>query len=216
MSAISIARDLGRQGYRMCPGSDHFVGGTDRKRIDLWALQILRVEPETAITKYGFIVDTEVYDHTWSGGPCKLECTMGSDSVYRLTAKSGVGDWFFPYCSMSMGGEVGTCMVPFNQPDGTIVTTGGMNGCSLQVNKFKGAFFFYHDLNGNSLKDAPGEVVCRIDYVDYAGTSGTGMQLAKNNTHSNKTTSVFSQEDPASLSGEKGTGTKLLLCRPQR
>jgi hypothetical protein len=100
--------------------------------------------------------------------------------LYRLTATQGSGDWYFPY--FTDGDGVGDCKVPLVQVNGTIATTGGMNGCSLQVNKNGGDYDFYHDRNGNAMaatgKDYPGTQVCRVNWKGYAGPLNIGKNLA--------------------------------------
>lgn len=142
------------------------------------AQALLRADPDAAMAKYGFVVDSAVYTSGTIGGACLLGCESAGGNIYRLTAKQGQGDWLFPYINTSDGG-VGVCVVPAGQVDGTLVVTGGMNGCSLQVNKSGDDFYFYHDNNGRSMKGklTPGEVVCRVDYKDYAGPLEIGKKL---------------------------------------
>jgi hypothetical protein len=142
------------------------------------AQALLRADPGTAMAKYGFVVGNAVYTTTTIGGVCLLGCESAGGNIYKLTANQGQGDWLFPYINTA-GGGVGVCVVPAGQVDGTIVVTGGMNGCSLQVNKSGNDFYFYHDNNGNSMKGklTPGEVVCRVDYKDYAGPLDIGKKL---------------------------------------
>lgn len=142
------------------------------------AQALLRADPDAAMAKFGFVVGNTVYAGTTVGGACLLGCESAGGNIYKLTAKQGQGDWFFPYINTAEGG-VGVCVVPAGAADGTIVVTGGMNGCSLQVNKSGREFYFYHDNNGNSMKGklTPGEVVCRVDYKDYAGPLDIGKKL---------------------------------------
>ena len=142
------------------------------------ALALLRTDPDAALAKYGFAVDSSVYTAGTIGGGCLLHAESAGGNIFRLTAKQGAGDYFFPYINTTDGG-VGVCVVPKGQADGTIVATGGMNGCSLQVNKSGNDFYFYHDLNGSSMagKLTPGTVVCRVDYKDYVGPLDIGSKL---------------------------------------
>jgi hypothetical protein len=142
------------------------------------SLALLRADPDKAMAKYGFVVDSEVFTNTTLGGSCLLSASKAGGNIYKLTARAGSGDFLYPYINNSAGG-VGVCVVPAGQPDGVIVVTGGMNGCSLQVNKSDSNFYFYHDNNGRSMKGklTPGEVVCRVDYRDYAGPLDIGQKL---------------------------------------
>jgi hypothetical protein len=144
------------------------------------ALALLRADPDSALAKYGFLVDSEVYLTGAYGGPCLLSCSDVGGGMFKLTAKAGSGDFLFPYVNGVPG--VGECMVPGAQSDGCIVTTGGMNGCSLQVNRVGNVLMFYHDNNGTSIAGLatppPGNMVARADYKDYAGALDLGRTLA--------------------------------------
>ena len=139
----------------------------------------MRADPSAAFEKCGFFVTSDVYQNTTLGGPCAVHCEPANGAVYKLTAKQGQGDYFFPYVHVTSGG-VGVCIVPAGQAEGTIVMTGGMNGCALQVNRSGNDFYFYHDANGVSMagKLTPGDVVCRVEYKDYAGRMGLGEKLS--------------------------------------
>jgi hypothetical protein len=139
----------------------------------------MRADPDTAFEKYGFFVTSEVYTNTTLGGPCAISCKSANGAVYQLTAKQGQGDYFFPYVHVTSGG-VGVCIVPVGQAEGTMVVTGGMNGCALQVNRSGTDFYFYHDANGTSMmgKLTPGTVVCRVNYDSYAGKMNLGDKIS--------------------------------------
>ena len=142
------------------------------------SLALLRSDPDAALAKYGFAIDNDVYKNTTLGGGCLLSASSAGGNVYRLTATQGSGDFFYPYI-YTTGGGVGVCQVPKGQSEGVLVVTGGMNGCSMQANKSGNDFHFYHDNNGNSMKGkmTPGEIVCRVDYKDYAGALEIGKHL---------------------------------------
>jgi hypothetical protein len=69
--------------------------------------------------------------------------------MFKLIAKAGAVDFLFPYVNVVPG--EGECMVPGAQSDGCIATTGGMNGCSLQVDRVGNVLMFYHDNSGISI-----------------------------------------------------------------
>lgn len=142
------------------------------------ALALLRADPNSAMAKYGFAVDSDVYTQGTLGGGCLLSASPAGGNIFKLTARQGSGDFLYPYVNSAEGG-VGVCTIPAGQSDGVIVVTGGMNGCSLQVNKDGSNFHFYHDNNGKSLKGklTPGTVVCRVNYRDYAGALDIGQKL---------------------------------------
>ena len=143
----------------------------------------LRINPDKVIAEYDFVVVNEVYRQGTIGGPCRLSCRETTPRVYTLSAEHGFGDWFFPYVSRTEGG-VGTCQVPADQQHGTIVATGGMNGCALQVNRVgrgeRSTLHFYHDTNSRSMKGklTPGDVVALIQPDQYCGVDGMGAKLA--------------------------------------
>lgn len=78
-------------------------------------------------------------------------------------------DYFFPYLHGNRVGEVSV----ENPRTGTIVLTGGMNGCAIEVHclEEENRYIFYHDDNGKSMRSAsivPGAVqVCRITSDAY-------------------------------------------------
>jgi len=169
------------------------------------ALALLRAAPDAATSKFGFIINPTVYENSTTGGPCTLTCESAGPGLYALTAGAGTGgDWYFPYvtgAASSQSGGVGSCIVPSGQADGVIVTTGAMNGCALQVNKSGTDFYFYHDLNGNSLagKPIPGTVVCRLTWADYVGQLDPmgrclGMQLADSHKMSSSSKRVSAHD----------------------
>jgi len=152
----------------------------------------LRIDPDKTFEKYDFVVDNSVYTQGTIGGACQLTCSDAGSQIYRLNAAQGSGDWFFPYINSSDGG-VGMCEVPANQANGTIVATGPMNGCLLQVNRANDRLFFYHDLNGKNMKGklVPGEVVALIEYEKYAGVENMGYNLASNYSGSHSTSGAI-------------------------
>ncbi|MBN8890550.1 MAG: hypothetical protein ABS99_01875 [Acetobacteraceae bacterium SCN 69-10] len=158
------------------------------------ALALLRADPDSAMAKYGFVVGSDVYTAGNTGGACLLSCEPLGHNIFKLTAKQGFGDYLFPYVNGTPG--VGDCTVPQGQEDGTIVTTGGMNGCALQVNRFGANFHFYHDNNGVSIAALgivpPGNMVARVNYKSYAGPLELGKKLAEDafNTVNTRTTTV--------------------------
>jgi hypothetical protein len=152
----------------------------------------LRVDPDSAFAENDFVVDGTVYAGDTIGGPCRILCNEIGSKVFRLTAESGDGDWFFPYVWTTEGG-VGTCEVPAGQPDGTIIATGAMNGCTLQVNRSHGDLFFYHDTNSVSMsgKLAPGEVAALVEPAQYAGVEDMGYSLAADYSRRNSTSAAI-------------------------
>lgn len=131
-------------------------------------LQDLRNNPEAVGKNNDFFVDARGFKTTPEGTP---QCEVGGPvtlteknekNVTRLALANGGSDYFFPWVNRG----VGEVSVPINSPNGTIVTTGGMNGCALQVNRHGNSLIFYHDADNNSLgrlKNAQGQQLCRVE-----------------------------------------------------
>lgn len=131
-------------------------------------LQDLRNDPEGVSKHSDFFVDVRGFNTTPEGhsrceigGPATLSETVESN-INRISLKNGGKDFFFPWVNRG----VGEVAVPINQPNGTIVTTGGMNGCALQVNRHGNNLIFYHDADNRylgTLKPPQGRQLCRIE-----------------------------------------------------
>ena len=76
-------------------------------------------------------------------------------------------DYYFPWVNRG----VGFVDVPYNASEGTLVLTGGMNGCSLEVRNNNGKLTFYHDADNKYLDallpNRPGIRVCRVEPSSY-------------------------------------------------
>ncbi|WP_370980435.1 hypothetical protein [Agaribacterium sp. ZY112] len=131
-------------------------------------LQDLRNDPEGVSKHNDFFVDVRGFRTTPEGnnrcevgGPVTLKESI-ENNVNRLTIKNDGSDYFFPWVNRG----VGEVSVPINQPNGTIVTTGGMNGCALQVNRDGDNIIFYHDADNRylgNLKQPQGQQLCRVE-----------------------------------------------------
>jgi len=145
-------------------------------------LDDLRTDPLQACTDYGLLCDKDEIFRRDQGGQCGIHLSRApkfpttSSEVYRLEPAPGNRDWFFPYSR-----QVGFCIVPIGQPEGTIAFTGGMNGCTLAVYRHENSFHFYHDTNGMFLanRNPPGERVCYVPVHAYQGPLKTGERLAR-------------------------------------
>lgn len=126
------------------------------------ALKLLQSDPEKAFKSYVFMTDNAA-----QSGSCSIGCEDVMGNVVKLTPNfSGGGHYFFLYGMLAQA--PGTVSVPVGQPDGTIVFTGGMNGCALQVQRTGAGFQFYHDVNCAQMTGAvPGTTVCRVAPSDY-------------------------------------------------
>ncbi|MEM9056491.1 MAG: hypothetical protein AAGD86_03385 [Pseudomonadota bacterium] len=141
------------------------------KRVGSKALASLRENPEATCTTKRFQVVSKVFMNQNNGGPCKATCTRLSGDIFRIDVDSGTGDYYFPYRTAGVGG-LGSCAVPRNAPDGTLVLTGAMNGCALVVQALSDTvLMFTHDADGRHFNrsKADGKVLAEIKYADYAG-----------------------------------------------
>ena len=78
------------------------------------------------------------------GGRCTIAATEVTTGVFDLKAIASnyaSTDYFYPWLRQG----VGWVQIPKNVPDGTIVMTGGVNGCTLVVTEFLSNYFFYND-----------------------------------------------------------------------
>jgi len=104
---------------------------------------------------------------TQSGGLCELtEASSGSLVTLTATANKGT-DYFYPWLQRSYG----WVKVPDSVSDGTIVATGGLNGCTLIVSRKGSDLCFYHDGDSKYLpkgsKSIEGDEIVRIAPNDY-------------------------------------------------
>jgi hypothetical protein len=137
-------------------------------------LDQVRGAPEATFNIYDFYVDGTDYPvvkngKETKGGPCQLSAET-SATVTKVKVRAEPGrDYYFPW----QPSGVGSVEVPTNAPDGTIVVTGGMNGCAMEVVQRDGTtLVFYHDADGCALRSSvppvSGETLYRCDYRNYA------------------------------------------------
>jgi hypothetical protein len=117
---------------------------------------------------------TKPADGSFTGAGAMVEggrCTIGETEVQtgfydlRATSASGGSDYFYPW----MRTGIGWVTVPKNVPDGTIVMSGGVNGCTLVVTEHGDDYYFYHDGDSRYLTAAQmtGSEVARVRPRDY-------------------------------------------------
>ncbi|WP_141113187.1 hypothetical protein [Chromobacterium haemolyticum] len=140
---------------------------------DTQALELLRQNPEVACKNFVFKYNngpahTGAHKEIYSG-PCTAVCKKIAERVYEISAIKGKGtDYYFPYIPKS----VGKCTAPSGAPKGTIVMTGGMNGCALQVDRNGNDYIFMHDANG-AHATTNNNTICRVTEKDYYGPGRT-------------------------------------------
>ena len=128
----------------------------------------LRVNP-SAVAQSTAIITGPTPGHfagVQQGDRCSITATQVNSGLYSLNAVQHQGtDYFFPWLQRSFT----WVRVPKPVSDGTIVLTGGVNGCTLVVSEDAGAYYFYHDGDSKYLKpgDIAGNVVSRIGPADY-------------------------------------------------
>ncbi len=151
------------------------------------ALSHFRQDPEKAIDRYDFMADAREGFRTTAipnasrceyGGPCTLKEGKTVNGVTRLLVSCGgtATDYFFPWVNRG----VGEVRVPAGSANGTIVVTGGMNGCGLVVTKNGPHLVFYHDADNcylGVLRAANGTTVCSVAPRDYMGPLNIGESL---------------------------------------
>lgn len=141
----------------------------------------LRRDPENTFAQMGFITEVEKQNY-WQGGKRRVEitCVDKKEQIYKWTVKKESGNiYYFPYITGGVpdipnntveGGGIGHVIVSKNVPDGTIVITGGMSGCALQVNKFDdNNLIFLHDQNAKAIAklEAREAFIRRLDCGEY-------------------------------------------------
>lgn len=123
----------------------------------------IRRNPGKAFAEKAFI--TEIAPEKYKeGGRRKMElaCIDEKQQIYQWRVKNEEGeDYYFPYMNTTKIADtetyvrsIGHVIVPKNAPDGTIVVTGGMNGCGLQVNIFDDEnLIFMHDQDAEAIRN---------------------------------------------------------------
>ena len=156
------------------------------------SLQELRNNPAIAIENYDFYVDFSECKKKTSdinegdpisnggksqeGGRCTISFSKVETSrVVRLKAEANNAgsDYYFPWLPKG----VGYVDVPLGLPNGTIVVTGGMNGCGLSVKREPNALKFMHDADCKYLKPIEHGLLCRVDTSMYNGEKGKNLML---------------------------------------
>lgn len=115
------------------------------------------------------------------GGMCTIAQKAISAGFYDLkavaTGYAGT-DYFYPWLQRG----IGWVQVPKSAPDGTIVMTGGVNGCTIVVTELLSNYFFYHDGDSSHLYPGltTGREVARIAPQDYdpGDAANTAFQQA--------------------------------------
>ena len=143
-------------------------------------LSMLQNNPADLLREIGIFVEQETNDPlAFLGGQreidfSELKSTNKIDKVFKFSLHSGKYEcYYYPFLSRftdnSIPGsylDVGHCLVPIDAPIGTIVLTGGLNGCAIQVNKTEDSKYliFMHDKNSNSM-DTPEKQSVLLSYM---------------------------------------------------
>ena len=141
------------------------------------ALDLLRKDPNKAFAKCAFKIDNSLVKDN-AACRCRAEISKldgaKHENMFKVTLHTDDKgtDYYYPYVTGLNG--IGSCIVPKNAPEGTLVFTGGMNGCSLQVNDVGNNFMFMHCNNGCEGR-ACGRQIARVDYEHYVGLKGLGL-----------------------------------------
>jgi hypothetical protein len=102
------------------------------------------------------------------GGRCTIGCDEVETGFYDLKATASSyqsNDYFYPWLQRG----IGWVKVPKAVPDGTIVMTGGVNGCTLVVTELLTSYYFYHDGDSKYLYPGltTGNEIARVAPKDY-------------------------------------------------
>ncbi|KVT66464.1 hypothetical protein WK56_29795 [Burkholderia ubonensis] len=131
-------------------------------------LMNLRTFPRQVADKHIFYLKNFTAGGPQNGYRAKISATLVNGINEMTVAQSeGGADYFFPYIWEGTGN---VAVGPVNGiAEGTIVVTGGMNGCALEVTTRNDQFVFYHDKNGYSMGKVrnAGTTVCRITSRAY-------------------------------------------------
>ncbi len=130
------------------------------------ALLFLRKNPLAATSKVGFKVHNLDGNIGAMGGKCSISC-KGRAPMFFLDIASGGYDWYIPYADK----EAKSVLVPFGQPDETLVVTWPMNGCALEVRQEAYGNRFFHDADGKNMPNVTNKktIKFRADYTRYSG-----------------------------------------------
>ncbi|CDG81568.1 hypothetical protein [Janthinobacterium agaricidamnosum] len=147
------------------------------------SLNALRSDPRNACERNAYITGPKPGSFRNSGdfvrgGPCFIEASQleaGFVSLLAVERNYNNKDFFYPWLQRG----VGWVPVPKNVPDGTIVMTGGVNGCSIVVSESAGHYNFYHDGDSKHLDRSmiDGKEVARVKPNDYDPLGWGHMQF---------------------------------------
>jgi hypothetical protein len=140
------------------------------------ALQLLRTDPDIATKSYAFrIIGGNGEDNFLArGGRCTLRCE-GRGPVYDIIVTESGSDWYIPY----EHSKARYIQVPFKQPDNTLIVTGSMSGCGLEVHEAACGNMFYHDSDcKNMRKSLLTTPKIRIDANKYEGAEREASRIS--------------------------------------
>lgn len=132
-----------------------------------YILDNLRRNLENTFSQMGFITDVEGDNYNCGGQrSVEITCLDPKEQIYKWMVKNRPGDiYYFPY--LNGGNGIGYVIVPKCVPDGTIVVTGGMNGCALQVNMLDDRnLIFMHDQDAKAIAAPEGreQFISRLNH----------------------------------------------------
>ena len=133
----------------------------------------LRTNPQTVLSSEHFFVDTRNLVQTPLGCTVQINEQLKNGVFYWDIANHQSTDFYFPYVQ----GNAGYVGIQTPIQDGTVVVTGGMNGCALEVCYLNDNYYFYHDANGSNMHKQRnvGTQVCRIEAGNYWNNNIAGQ-----------------------------------------
>ena len=133
----------------------------------------LRTNPQTVLSSEHFFVDTRNLVQTPLGCTVQINEQLKNGVFYWDIANHHSTDFYFPYVQ----GNAGYVGIQTPIQDGTVVVTGGMNGCALEVCYLNDNYYFYHDAYGSNMHKQRnvGTQVCRIEAGNYWNNNIAGQ-----------------------------------------
>jgi hypothetical protein len=136
----------------------------------------LKADPDTIVKTYDFYFDFRGVRNDVKqpakyeeGGSCTFTAALPTrTNCVTVSVVNDGPDYFFPWVPRG----VGAVDVPVSAPDGTIVATGQLNGCTFEAIQKGDRIWFYHDGDSKYLRKTvqpvAGTQLCVVAPADYS------------------------------------------------